>query len=337
MLGKLAAALVFATGVALIVLADAPFVRHASVGNSYVCSSQQLESLPTHMGAVIMGSSRLRRGVDPDILNTASGGRFTNNYNLARTGRDLVRSSIMFDELLDSGHSIDLLILEMDLDAVRHGRFLPWVWRPNSAGYARWEYILRNTPPTAKGADSPDLRIVLDGLRRKLQQALKLTTTGVVAEVLTTPSVGPTTVCWQDHFDVDRPALARARARALREVQARFPHPETQLDDGRVGLPLGTRARVELQTYAYIREQARRNNVQLIIVHPQSYGEPALGPRAIADVQNLVPEFRFPPVSMTRQLNLSQIDRHHYGPDGRALFTRWLADVAMAEQQPPER
>lgn len=332
MLRTLAAVLVFATGAALIALADAPFVRYASVGNSHVCAVQQMASLPQNLDVVILGSSRVRRGVGPNIIADVSGGRFTNVYNLARPGRDIVRNAIMFDELLDTGHTVDLLILEMDLDIIRHGRLPRWNWRPVSAGFAPWKYILLHSPHTT-GAHIADPRIVLDGLRLKLQQALKLSTTGIIASVLANPAAGPTTVCWQDDFDIDRPNLVRGRARALAEVQTRFPNPDTQFDNARVALPLGPRARVELQMYAHIRKRAAREGVQLIVVRPQGYGEPALGPRAITDVQQLVPDFRFPPDEMTRRLNRSHIDRNHYGPEGRELFTRWITETALAERE----
>jgi hypothetical protein len=330
MLRKLAAALVFLAGLGVIALADLPFVRHASVGNSHVCSVQQFTTLPQHLDVVVLGSSRMRRGVDPAAIAAASGGRYSAVYNLARPGRNTLRDAAIVDELLASGHTIGVLVVEADMDTLRRGQRGAWSWRPGGAGFVTWGDILAHTPRTLNNGKQVDPRLVLDGLREKLEQGILLVTTGIAEAAFTQRTDAQIPVCWRDDFDTDRPGLGRLRLGALAHNRELYGDPLTAYDTTFKRIR-GTRARVELQMLSRIRRDAEREHIEMIVVRPQGYMDPALAPEVVERLQRLVPEFRYPPEPLVRAMATTHMDANHFGPEGRAIFSRWIAETALAE------
>ncbi|MDX2277556.1 MAG: hypothetical protein NW206_19070 [Hyphomonadaceae bacterium] len=329
MLRKLAATLVFAAGAALIGFADSPVVRYLSTGKLNACAVRQYQNLPQRVDVLALGSSRMRRGFDPNTFVEASGGRIANVYNLAAPGLHLIRSANTLDDLLDSGHSIGTLIVEADIDALRLGKRSRWNWTPIAARSASWADIFAGSPRTLGRGQAVDPRIVLRGALEKLRQVPVLILTGRVARVLAYPSDRATTVCFDPNFDVETPGKANSRARAARAALARADELEEGNDNTFVR-PRGPKALVEIEVLQRIRERARQAGIRLIVVRPSGFAEAPLHPETVASLKRLVPEFQSPPMELAEQLNDLQIDATHYGPEGRRLYTQWLAEIAIS-------
>lgn len=329
MLRRIAAGLVLCLGLGVLALVDSPFLRHASVKNSTVCSAQQFAHLPRRLDVVVLGSSRMRRGVDAGEMVAASRGQFSAVYNLGRPGQEILRSALILDELSASGQAPKVLVLEANIDALRLGRAMPWTWPRDVAGFTPWRSILLGTPSAGR---YPDFRLVLDGLRAKLQQSLLLIANGVAWRVLTEHDVRDWTVCWSDQFDLETPRKANLRAAAMARVSGRRVDLETAFDR-RFHSPVGDLARVELQTLERVRVRARQTGVHVIVVCPQGYGDAPYSREVLASLRALIPEFRYPPESLARRLSTLQIDGTHFGPEGRALYTRWVTETILADMQ----
>ncbi|MDX2277555.1 MAG: hypothetical protein NW206_19065 [Hyphomonadaceae bacterium] len=333
MLSRLAAALVFLTGVALMTFADVPFIRYASVAleGPKHCYVNQAQNLPEHMNVLVLGSSRLWAGVDPTAVTEASGGRLANVYNLSAPGMHVVRSASVFDEILRSNRQVDVVVVEMRINALRRGRPRPWFWDTSAAGRATWLDILTKTPRLLANGAAPDPRTVLQGLHLKLQQAILTVTTGAAATALINANDEPTPLCRGDYF-FEETASSSARQQDFGDlVRRRFPNPETDFDRAFRG-PQGDAALGDLQLLEHIRASARAAGVKVLVVRPQSYAEPALDPQVVQKLTELIPEYRYPPERIARRLNQLVFDGTHYGPEGRLLFSRWLAQTILAEE-----
>lgn len=279
-----------------------------------------------------MGSSRMRRGVDPRLVVSASDGRITEAYNLAAAGRHLVRSVVMLDEILDSGRTIDVLVVEADIDAIRRARRASWFWLPMAAGRASWIDIVSKTPRLLADGAIPDPRLVLHGLHQKLEQAILLVTTGAAFDALTHPTSRPTPICWSPAFDVEgAPEQIMRRDAMGAQMARRFGHPETDFDRA-FSQTRSDYARAELEMLATLRARARTGGVRLIVTRPQSYAEPPLHPRTIAALKQLIPEFEYPPEALVRRLSRMQVEGSHLSAEGRRLYSAWLTETILAAE-----
>jgi hypothetical protein len=330
MLRKLAAGLVFLAGVSFVLMMDAESIRYANMGNSRACSVRQLQTLPTDAEVFILGSSRMRRGVDPSVWAAESGGVYQSVFNLGRPGEDILRSEAILNDLLDAGYAPKAIVLEADVDPLRSGLRRKWSWSKQLPGVLTWKGIYDLSGLIRPEGGYARLRLFLEGAQKKMAQATSLVTSGVVLDTVMTRNREPVVVCWKRDFDVPNELKTKRQSSSLKEMQDRFGDVQTAFDH-KFEAPVGQRSTIELAAVRRITAKAESAGIQIIVVRPQAYAQPPLAPEVLAQLVELIPQFRYPPEDLARRLSTLQIDNHHFGPEGRALYTRWLIDTLLAD------
>lgn len=331
LLRKLAAGLVFLGGVAVVAAADLPAVRFASVGNSHVCLARQMLDLPSKIDVVFLGSSRIRRGLKPETFVEATGGEYETVYNLGRPSRLILRSESIITHLVETGRAPKVVVLEVDLDEIRFGSPGPRQWNRTEPGHLTYAELLAALPADTESR----WHLIVDGIRHKLAISVARHFSGITTRVLLSASDKPAPhVCWRNSFDKDDDRRRRHRAQAEDASRQMFGD-GPDATDGRFANERTPKAQVELAVLDRIRQRLDAAGTRLVVIRPMGYADPPLAPAVIDKVTALIPEFRAPPDALARQLSRLVIDKNHFGPEGRGLYTRWLAGVVLAEMETP--
>lgn len=313
------------TGVGLIAAADMPVFRFMSVGNSHACLMDQMIFLPEQVDFVALGSSRIRRGISPEIISEHSDGYLGYGINLGKPRRQILRSESVIDFLLDKGRVPKVVILEANLESIRLGEFPNWTWDELEASFITYEQILTGLPEPL----SNELRLKARGVYLKLEQSLIRHLTERTWKTIEESSGEAPTMCIRPFHDAMNSTRAvRGRDRALRTVTQTFENPETDFDD-RFVKDLTETGLIELRAIDQIREKLQANGVEMIVVRTQAFADPPLSDEVIERIQAYIPEFRTPRGEFARELNMLGVDQTHLGAEGRDMYSKWLAEQIL--------
>lgn len=327
LLRRLGAALAALTGVMLIVSADWPAVRFASVGNSQDCAARQLIDLPQQIDVAVLGSSRIRRGISPDQLSEELGQGLSGVYNFGRPGRQIRRSESNISYLLDTGRTPKVVVLEADIDLFRFEGSGKWNLPDPEAGYLKYSELFNLVPPDLE-QDYGNLWS--KAIKAKIGQTVALHVTGLTTKVQRARRIPNHTVCWMNRYDRETDTKRLSRERKAEEMTAQFGNVETAFDDRFIGAD-SVAAQMELASIERVRARLGAVGARLIVIRPNGYSEPPLSDAVVQKLQALIPEFVVPPTDLTRTLGKTNIDEAHFGLEGRTLFTHWLAGVIKQE------
>lgn len=210
LLRRLGAALAALTGVMLIVTADWPEVRFASIGNSQDCAARQLIDLPQQIDVAVLGSSRIRRGVAPDQLSEELGPGLSAAYNFGRPGRQIRRSESNISYLLDTGRTPKVVVLEADIDLFRLEDEGKWNLPDAEAGYLKYSELFNLVPPDLQHEYG---NLWAKAIKAKIGQTVALHLSGLTTKVLRAHRIPDHAVCWLNRFDreTDTKRLAREK------------------------------------------------------------------------------------------------------------------------------
>ncbi len=311
--------------VSLITISSANFmpVRFASVANSAVCSARQLIDLPPRVDVAFLGSSRIRRGLSPEIMRAELGANYESIFNLGRPGRTTLRSESILNYLLSSGRIPKVVVLETEIGLLQNANGMPWNFAHGDLGFLSFSEVseaIHDADPSASRYQ------LFDAVRKKIAQAIDHHVTGLTYGVLSATNASQTTVCWLDAFDIDDNRKKKLRQKAAAELAGNGLDPKTSFDDRFVGA-VSPSAKMEIAIIDRIRDSLASTGAILVVVRPNAYLESPMSDEVIQDIQGLIPEFQAPPENLARKLGQLTIDHHHFGPEGRKLYTEWLAGV----------
>ncbi len=312
---------------------ETPSMRFASVRNSHSCSATQLRNIPKDADAFFIGSSRIRRGISAEAVESHSEGALESAWNLGRPSRQALRSYSIVAQLVKRDIKPKVVVVEVDLNAIRLDDPKGWTWKQDEAGFLSFGEIF-NLPGNAfTQTPGPGFALIADGFRKKLKQMVQLHLTGTSLKVFSQRNDPAQRVCWNEGFDVQKQAKLKKQTKQYKEVVEVFGDPSTSFDT-RFREDDSPRRRVELEALSHIRQLARANGIHLVVIRPQAFAEPPLSSDVVSRIQALIPEFRYPPEALVRELSDKHIDRSHFGPEGRELYSKWLAETILGELSP---
>lgn len=323
LLRRLGAAFAVLASVLLVASADMKAVRFASVGNSYVCAARQLMDLPPQVDVVLLGSSRIRRGISPEQLAAQLGPDFQRVYNLGRPFRQILRSESIISYLIESGRIPKVVVLEADIDLFRFEPTGPWGLQPGEPGFLTYRELLAVDATTGEHDTG---YLLARAVQTKVAQTASVHFSGLTARILASNRKKPPTVCWLDSYDVDDAKKQKKREKRAEELAAEGFDPDVSTDPRFVGTA-SVAAQVQIATIDRIRTRLSELGVTLVVIRPNGYLDPPLGTEVTDQIKALIPEYAVPPEPLVRQLSKLNIDHSHFGPEGRKLYTEWLAGV----------
>jgi hypothetical protein len=221
---RLGLLLVVCLGFAGFVLTDDAILRYASLGNSQHCLFRLAARLDD-AEVVILGSSRVRRGIDPDQLAERLGKNPQRVVNFGAPGQSFARSYVIARDLLEYKHApVEHLVVEANLTQWRTPRrsYADYQVRPDFAAFASVADLF--TDAGMKEGQSIVLRIrdLADMVLVKLDVALSAVMNGrLLVTLLYSPNVidpTRTNICWARNFDGDQWPEEAAYQRAARDA-----------------------------------------------------------------------------------------------------------------------
>ncbi|WP_095590591.1 hypothetical protein [Actibacterium ureilyticum] len=316
--------------IALPLSIDRPEIRFGSAGNSQKCLANQIINMPTDVNILLLGSSRMRRGLDPEQLSKSIA-QNPKVYNLGRPGFSASRSYVMLRELFDSGIRPSLLVVEAETEALRgalntkkYAR--PFTWRADTSSVFSFKDHLTFPVAIAETGYLGWSFIVGNGLLSKIERGLALKLADDIFE--TDPSQPAKTVCMRETFDNPTPVgIARAerkKARIEKILNKQFDDLDHEFDD-RFNFEDNSFSRAEFHYLQKIRELAQQYDAALIVIRPHHYRSPPPDDNVRAKLTHLIPEYLAPPEQVYRQTAREFMDRSHLNPKGREIYTRWLS------------
>lgn len=104
--------LCFIAGVGILAISQSSYGRVTVLGNSRSCYHHLLNSPPAEMKVLVVGSSRIRRGVVPEILSKHLGGTPRYVVNMAHPGPSLAYDYSLVEQA-SSNRALDAVVFEL--------------------------------------------------------------------------------------------------------------------------------------------------------------------------------------------------------------------------------
>ena len=311
----------------LLVFTDHRLFRHSLVGEFAACAVRQTGRLPSRPNLLILGSSRALLGVDPDLLESASGMTGRGVYNLGRVSRSQNRNHRFFQDLVNAGVRPRILVVEIGLEQLgAQSTSLPDLGYRGILTYGDLFMRLTGTERVSL------LRKVHHGASAvliKLKTSLvHLFSGNAIKKYLSARDGEADRRCLDgtDLFEGGNPARDLERQRAAYEQK--FGPLHVAEDDG-FYVGRSPRADIELHHLSRIRDLARQHEIELLFVHLGRAFQPPLSQEAARRLKDAVPELLLPPAELVRQSWSYFLDRTHLNPQGAELYSSWLADVLV--------
>lgn len=310
--------------VAFMLCIDFTTVRHAAVVGMGNCAVRQFVRLPETVDVLALGSSRVRAGISPAIMSSASGGALSANFNLGRSGLSAMRSYVTLRDALERGVRPRFVYLEIDIDAL--ARTEDRLQLPMHSAIMRWRDIGLLLELHSDFTPIERLRLRLLAAAAKVRGAILPVLGGAPLTGLLGGN-GPVLGC-QDGLDA---VQARRGASELAERRLIVPAVARELDLA----PAESRARrEELYFVDRVRALCRKHGIRLLVARPGAAYEPALSERSLQQVRALVPEFDEPPADVVKASWGGFLDAYHMGPLARERYSAWLAARFMQAPGP---
>ena len=210
-------ALLLALVAGVVMLVDSFAVRAGAFRNSKNCYYHLAQPQPRPTDVLIIGSSRMRRGIDPDLLASLLGVSKHRVVNLGHPGYHYDFDYALIETLLPHWR-FSLIIAEANFNSAPRQIYNSGNvgYSPDFAHFASYHQILKSV---SLASDQPVVLRIYDGIQLvtiKLETALRFVLTGHLQEVLNAdaPIVSRPNICWTEGFDRDVPGGRREGQRA---------------------------------------------------------------------------------------------------------------------------
>lgn len=316
---------------ASLVWVDTPFVRYLGVPADQLCSAHQIIRAPSSIDFIALGSSRFRRGIDPDIVAESSQGSMSVAVNFGRGGRDIARSFHILRDLVDRGIVPKYVLLEIDLEAIEtDGRKRPMI-ASNRMAFDKYSDILARS---LVFSDEPvfALKLAANSLRSKLHYATIYHLNGTVLNSLAQINKPYKKACRRSGDDRRSKERDADLARQLKRLREKYPNLETAVVET-FRLSHSRRARMELHYAQLIRDLSRKNRIKLYITRQWSYMQPHYSQRARQQIKAIIPEFTYPSDDLIDSTMADFPDDAHLGSKGRAIYSQWIGETIARDDQ----
>jgi hypothetical protein len=320
-------ALVLAALALFLVWADTPGFRHGIVQGQQACAVNQTLSLPPGVDFIVIGSSRARQGVDPEVLKEASEGRIRMPMNFARNGKGAARHFTLLDDLLARGARPTAVLFELDIDRLMSNVEPMNIPVPQDIGFQTFatvfeSFVVHPQRPVIERFHNVALKVLL-----KVRSALVYVFSGgaVSHQYQAFRADGAASVCRPEHV-VRRPVHVRRYQVSIQKFDKLFGPSRATAEDDRFSLGSTLHAQIEQFYLQKMRSIADRHQVQLLVTRLWRAGQPPLSEQALARIRAVIPEFVYPPAEHVRNSWANFLDASHLDPKGREAYSRWLAE-----------
>jgi len=340
---------VAAAAIVLTVSFDSLAVRMSGLPVGNHCYYQLVRNFPDDVDVVLMGSSRMLQGVDPDELGKHLGepGGPSRVVSIAHPGY-LVSVDRILLQLLLQRTVPKIIVIETQLSIENENK--PTGGDPaqrkkrkdanNDAIYLVSSYrdLIEPTPERTDLAVVPWLHATLRDLQRKVDRSVKITFAGRLAQTVTGANArkmdGRGNICFakfwgNPRFYVPKPAELERKA-ALRRAFAR--HNTEWFADGYSRSNFFEEGDSDRQVAAYkdIVQSAQRHGARVVFAHLPLYYVWPPGPEfRDAFEREIGAPIIWPDKFLLKRLQDENgyRDHSHLTPHGRQLISAWLADA----------
>jgi len=313
---------------AFVIWADTPFVRYLGVSTDQICSVRQIVRAPRTIDFIALGSSRVRRGIDPDIVSQSSSGAIGPGVNFGRAGRDIGRSYHILRDLVQKGAVPRYALLEVDLEGLDiNGRKRPMI-ASNRMAFDTYSDIMERA---SIFSDQPAfaLKLATNALRAKLHYALIYHLNGTVFTSLFQIDQPYENTCRRPEDDLRSAERDAKLERELRKLKQKYPNLETAVIET-FEFAHSHRARMEMHYLDLIRKLSHRHGIKLYITRQWSYMQPHYSEKARRQIKEVIPEFIYPDDKFIDSTMIEFPDDAHLGAKGRAIYSRWIGETIAA-------
>lgn len=338
MLRSFAAIVIVATGLCIMISADFSDIRHGSARNASVCIGQQILNLPKETDVLLIGSSRMRRGISAQRIDEILADGST-AYNLGRPGLSAARSFVLLRDLFDRGLAPQVVVLETAVEAIRNvddldKDFSDWRWRADTAAVLKYADVFALPKQSADAGIVGQFALVSQAVFSKLENNISRRTAGDLEDLNLPEGTKPEQVCFLPEFDNPSPDRikhnAASKEKAKSKVMVEIGDPYTDYDD-RFAFELNSYVRTELYYLEKIRNLLDTAGTEFLLIRVHPFARPPYSDRVLAELEAVLPEFVEPPADILRQTYADFIDPAHMGPASREIYTGWISEeIEMA-------
>jgi hypothetical protein len=321
-------ALVLAALIFFLVWADAPAFRHGMVQSQQACAVNQVMALPPNVDFIVIGTSRIRESVDPELLSEASEGRIRHPMSFARSGKGAARNFSLLNDLLARGARPATVLFELDLDRLMSDKDPKTIPVERDVGFQSFATVLESfvvhpQRPLIERLHNVALKILI-----KVRTALVYAFSGeaVSHQYQAYRSDGAEAICKTSLYEVRRRIHIRRYEASIQRFDKLFGPSRATAEDDRFSLGKTLHAQTELFHLEKMRALAARHQVQLLVTRMWKAGQPPLSQAALSRIRAVIPEFIYPSAEHVRDSWANFIDATHLNPKGREAYSRWLAE-----------
>lgn len=314
--------LIFALGISFLGYIDSPRVRHGSVLGLGSCSVKQYYMIPEKPDLLTFGSSRVRQGISPESIKTASKGQINSVYNLGRSGISTHREFIILRDLLEKGIRPRAVFIELDIDSLLSENDSKFRYIPENAVFMKYSdlrLLLESSPALTH---NEELRMIALSYLEKIRGAIATFVSGAPFTIITHRSSPPT------HCRVPKTSTINLG----QHIRARIHQAhETVTSTRPTQNPSNTKtAQRTLFFINKIRALCKDNGISLIIARPGAVDEVPLSAEQEAIIRATVPEFVQPADQIVRRTWNGFDDETHMGHHARVVYSTWVAELLLS-------
>lgn len=305
--------------VGFLIWIDRPEYRYALAGNARECSAYQLINLPESVDFVAIGSSRVRRGIDSELLMQKSKGLISDAYNLGRPGRSALRNLRVLRDILGRPNDLKFAFVEIDVDLLFSNR------KDGGLGFGPASAFLSHAdiPDVyAHSLDNPALQAFATARFEydKIRYSLVGLFSGLIWDTYQSLDQPAPRACWQPNFDkVFSGKIARERNTWRRRYD------DLQTATIQESIKNSFIVKQQLELLDEIRQLASEHNITFLVSRQGAAYEPPLSNETVEAIKAIIPEFVYPPQNLVRRTWKHFADNHHYDTEARNMYTKWLA------------
>jgi hypothetical protein len=308
-----------------LLISDFVWYRHNLVRNAHACHVRQIVRFPQDSAFILLGSSRVRRGIDPKEVEAASGGVLRHGMNLARPSNGIARNFSILQDVYARQAKPRVVFLEIDLDSLtaasaaesirtyKVGRFSP-VRQSN--------YLLEFTA-LDWFPDPVRLLAVAQLYTYRLGYLITILFDGKLLESLRQLQRPASDICWLRMFGPRRLTPHEAARTTSVPVGAAPSTPTSPRlrDDWALHR--------ELVYLREIRSLVGKHGGVLVISRVPKRSDGPLTQSSLARIHSVIPEFIYPPADLLTRLAPFYKDSRHFDAVARQQYSRWLAGVLV--------
>ena len=335
---RLVLVLVFVCAIGVLLAMDSIAIRAGIFPDP--CFYRLAREIPSEVDVLIVGSSRMRRGIDPDQLASLLGIPKLRVVNFGHGGSVLDTDYLLVDDLLRTRHIALILVeanIEPKLDPKTQVGYSSYPFTRYFIQFATFRQLLTN--PFIPSDQPVGLRLYdsLNLLSAKIESAARSTSSGRLSRLLwprknkNSDLVDRPNICWHSRFDDLEPGPQLQKAEGHKERRRReFYSAHADWLEGGFFMPVLFVDRERQIQVAYMQQIVRiadERGSRIAFVNLRPYFTWPPGPEFVTEfAERIGAPFLVPDKEWLQSIQQDGYhDPGHLSASGRAAYTAWLA------------